>query len=127
MMGILPAVHALTYRCRRPVAVSPYAVVVVGANKAMRDHCEELYSQLSAQPLLRGEVVLDDRWGDRLGMKLTEAELVGIPNIVVVGRSMSSEGKVELHDRQANRKCLLLPEELQAHLLEQQDAAGLGR
>ena len=45
--------------------------------------------------LYSGEVVLDDRSNTRLGNRLTEAELVGYPFVVVVGRDAAS-GKVTL-------------------------------
>jgi prolyl-tRNA synthetase len=44
-------------------------------------------------------VLLDDRPDASAGVKLTDAELLGVPRIVVVGRR-AGEGVVEVRDRQ---------------------------
>jgi prolyl-tRNA synthetase len=56
-----------------------------------------LASELEAQGL---EVLLDDRSGVSPGVKFKDAELIGIPTIVVVGKSLT-EGNVEVRDRHA--------------------------
>jgi prolyl-tRNA synthetase len=57
---------------------------------------------LVAQLDARGVRVLhDDRADTSAGVKLKDAELIGIPTIVVIGRGLA-EGKVELRDRRAN-------------------------
>ena len=46
------------------------------------------------------DVLLDDRNGVSPGVKFKDAELIGIPTIVVVGKSLA-EGNVEVRDRHA--------------------------
>jgi prolyl-tRNA synthetase len=43
-------------------------------------------------------VLLDDRTEPSAGVKLTDAELLGMPRIVVVGRR-AADGVVEMRDR----------------------------
>ena len=43
-------------------------------------------------------MLVDDRAGVSAGVKFTDAELIGIPRAVVVGRRLA-EGYVELRDR----------------------------
>ena len=80
-----------------PVAVAPYETVITVAS--MRDDAavaaaEQLYQQLQS---LGVEVLLDDR-DARAGVKFADAELVGIPWRITVGRALA-EGAVELTDR----------------------------
>ena len=80
-----------------PVAVAPYETVITVAS--MRDDAavvaaEQLYQRLQS---LGVEVLLDDR-DARAGVKFADAELVGIPWRITVGRALA-EGAVELTDR----------------------------
>ena len=80
-----------------PVAVAPYEAVITVAS--MRDDAavaaaERLYGELQG---LGVEVLLDDR-DARAGVKFADAELVGIPGRITVGRALA-EGAVELTDR----------------------------
>jgi prolyl-tRNA synthetase len=45
-------------------------------------------------------VLVDDRSGVSAGVKFTDAELIGVPTILVVGRGLD-EGVVELRDRRS--------------------------
>ena len=80
-----------------PVAVAPYEAVITVAS--MRDDAavaaaERLYGEMQG---LGVEVLLDDR-DARAGVKFADAELVGIPWRITVGRALA-EGAVELTDR----------------------------
>ena len=80
-----------------PENVAPFAVNIITAN--MKDEAqvhlsEEIYNELTA---LGVEVIWDDR-ADRLGSKLADSELIGIPYNILVGK-MAGEGKVEFFKR----------------------------
>ncbi|MFI6999426.1 proline--tRNA ligase [Nocardia sp. NPDC050175] len=81
---------------RWPAEVAPYDVHVVIANKddAARAGAEEVVAGLNAQGL---DVLFDDRTASP-GVKFKDAELLGMPLVLVVGRGWA-EGKVELRDR----------------------------
>ncbi|MCV7223240.1 proline--tRNA ligase [Mycolicibacterium elephantis] len=81
-----------------PSSVSPYDAHVVIANKdaAARAGAEELAAELDR---LGVEVLLDDRTASP-GVKFKDAELLGVPWIVVVGRGWA-DGVVELRNRAA--------------------------
>jgi len=81
---------------RWPAAVSPFDVHVVIANKdaEARTGAEELAAGLDR---LGFEVLLDDRTVSP-GVKFKDAELLGMPWIVVVGRGWA-DGTVELRNR----------------------------
>ncbi|WP_216899489.1 proline--tRNA ligase [Nocardia alni] len=81
---------------RWPREVAPFDVHVVIANKdaAARAGAEQVAAQLDSQGL---EVLLDDRTASP-GVKFKDAELLGMPLVLIVGRGWA-EGKVELRDR----------------------------
>ncbi len=80
-----------------PPAVAPFDVVVIGVNQddeTQRELAEKLYGELREAGL---EVLLEDR-NERPGVKFKDADLMGIPGQVVVGR-LAGEGKVEVRRR----------------------------
>ncbi len=93
-----------------PAAVAPADVHVVAAGKAVPlALAEEAAAALAASGL---RVLLDDRPGLSPGVKLTDAELIGVPWILVAGRR-SADGVVELqHRTSGTREELPLPEAL---------------
>ncbi|MHC4930850.1 MAG: His/Gly/Thr/Pro-type tRNA ligase C-terminal domain-containing protein, partial [Planctomycetota bacterium] len=79
-----------------PWSLAPFQVAVVPANAARHlAAAEEIYQGFEEAGL---RVLLDDRPA-RIGEKLTDAELLGWPAQVVVGRSWESDRKVELRWR----------------------------
>ncbi|ADL10755.1 proline--tRNA ligase [Corynebacterium pseudotuberculosis] len=80
-----------------PIEVAPFAVHVVVANKdtAAIEAGDALVSELDAAGV---EVLFDDRPKVSPGVKFKDAELLGMPYVVVLGRSFK-EGKVELRVR----------------------------
>ncbi|MGV9410807.1 proline--tRNA ligase [Nocardia sp. NPDC003693] len=81
---------------RWPKEIAPYDVHVVIANKddAAREGAEKVVTELNAAGL---DVLFDDRKASP-GVKFKDAELLGMPLVVVIGRGWS-EGKLELRDR----------------------------
>lgn len=80
-----------------PEAISPYQVHLIGLNLEEPEvvkKAEEVYATLSSRGV---EVLYDDRLDVRPGEKFTDADLVGIPNRLVV--SQKTGDKVELKRR----------------------------
>lgn len=83
---------------RWPLEVSPFDVHIVIAGKddaTITAAAESLVSELEAAGL---KVLLDDRQGISPGVKFKDAELIGVPNIVVAGRGVAN-GTLEVRDR----------------------------
>jgi len=81
-----------------PKAIAPYEVVVVPTNMdqpAVVDAAERIYAELQNAGC---EVVLDDR-DDRAGVKLNDADLVGYPVQVVIGKRGIESGQADLKVR----------------------------
>jgi prolyl-tRNA synthetase len=80
-----------------PASIAPFTVVVTVTNigdALLRETGEKLAAELEAAGL---DVLLDDR-DERAGVKFKDADLVGIPYRINVGKK-AAEGKVELVTR----------------------------
>ena len=89
-----------------PLAIAPFEAIVVVANmndETQQQLGEQLYNTLRANGI---DALLDDR-SERAGVKFKDADLIGIPWRVVVGRDAAS-GQVELVER-ATRESRVLP------------------
>lgn len=84
-----------------PREVAPADVHIVGTGK---ENQVEAALKLGAELESRGlRVLVDDRAGVSPGVKFKDAELLGLPTIVVVGRGLS-QGVVELRHRVTGEK-----------------------
>src|SRR5215218_5845860 len=86
-----------------PRNVSPYDVHVVAAGKdeAVLAAAERLVDDLAAQGL---DVLYDDRVGKvSPGVKFKDAEMIGVPTIVTVGRGVA-DGVIEVKDRRSGER-----------------------
>ncbi len=83
---------------RWPEAIAPYAVEILTVNHSddtVRAAADELYEKLSAAGM---EVLYDDR-DERAGVKFKDADLIGIPQQIILGDRNLKEGLVELKIR----------------------------
>ncbi|MEJ8637783.1 MULTISPECIES: proline--tRNA ligase [Streptomyces] len=84
-----------------PREIAPADVHVVAAGKALQTELAlDVADQLAAAGL---RVLVDERPGVSPGVKFTDAELIGVPKILVAGRR-SAEGVVELKDRRTGER-----------------------
>jgi prolyl-tRNA synthetase len=85
-----------------PVEVAPAKVHLVATGK--EDNIFETAEKIGAELELRGiSVMLDDRRGTSPGVKFKDAELIGIPVIVVVGKALEN-CNVEVRVRKSGEK-----------------------
>ena len=77
------------------VAPAHVHVVATGKDPAVFEAAETIAQELSAQ---RVEVLYDDRPKVSPGVKFADAELLGVPLVVVVGRGLA-DGVVEVRPR----------------------------
>jgi len=78
-----------------PTAIAPYQIVVTPLNQTKEEQqkaAEKLYADLTAAGY---EVLYDDR-AERAGVKLNDADLIGIPLRLAIGDRSLAEGLVEL-------------------------------
>ncbi len=104
-----------------PVSIAPFQVVVTPVNVkdvAVLAAAEKIYQELEAAGI---EVLFDDR-DERAGVKFNDADLIGIPFRVTVGKKIS-EGKVELLTRASREKTDVAVDEVVATLKTKIDDA----
>lgn len=107
-----------------PVPMAPYTVIVLDlgvSDEQINSASEELYESLKKAGL---EVLLDDR-DERPGAKFKDADLIGIPYRVTVGKRFAKDGVVEIRRRRDGestevsiKECVrLLKEQITAQLI----------
>jgi prolyl-tRNA synthetase len=99
-----------------PPAIAPYSVIIVPANvteEAQRTCAEKLYQELTSQGM---DTLLDDR-DERAGSKFKDADLIGIPYRVTIGRDLK-DGLVEVKNRKSGELHKIAPEEVFKFLRE---------
>jgi len=87
-----------------PRDVSPADVHLVAAGKDddLYTTAEEIARELESAGV---QVLYDDRRGKiSPGVKFKDAELIGVPTIVVVGKSLAESGTVEVKDRRTGQR-----------------------
>ena len=105
-----------------PLSVAPYQVLIIPAamkDESQRGVAEGLYRELVAAGV---EVVLDDR-DERAGLKFVEADLIGYPLRITVGKRTVTNGTVDVKWRSREEEVPLplegLASQIQALLAEE--------
>ena len=99
-----------------PISIAPYHVVIVPVNiqdKLQMETAEKMYEELKKAGV---EVVLDDR-DERAGVKFKDADLIGFPYRVTVGKTIN-DGLVEYKTRETGEIETVKPEVAVEHLIE---------
>ena len=97
----------------REVSPADVHVVIAGKGEEITEVAELISAGLDASGV---RVILDDR-NASVGVKFTDAELLGVPTICVVGRGVAS-GVVEVRDRASGSKQEVPIAEITERLLE---------
>jgi prolyl-tRNA synthetase len=100
-----------------PAAVAPFEAVVVVAQQ--NDEAVAAAGEQAYQALLDAgvDVIIDDR-PDRAGVKFSDAELVGIPFRVTIGKRGLASGTVELTDRASGETVTVPLDDIAKHVRE---------
>jgi prolyl-tRNA synthetase len=83
-----------------PAAVAPAQVHIVATGTDQIEPARSLGAAIAERGV---RVIVDDRTGVSAGVKFADAELLGMPTIVVVGRRLG-DGLVELRDRRSGER-----------------------
>jgi prolyl-tRNA synthetase len=97
----------------RAIAPADVHVVVAGKNEEITAGGERIAADLEAAGL---RVLLDDRKASP-GVKFADAELIGVPTIVVVGRGLAN-GLIEVKDRRSGERTEIALDGAVEHLVE---------
>lgn len=97
-----------------PANVSPFDIHVIATGKddEVFEAAEKIVAELEDA---RYDVLYDDRPKVSPGVKFGDAELIGVPTIVIVGKGLT-DGVVELWDRRSNERTSVPLADLLKHL-----------
>ena len=86
-----------------PGEIAPFEIIIIVLNDKSSDLTakgQEIYNSIKA---IGKEVVIDDR-DERAGVKFAEADLIGIPQQIVLSKRGIDQGTIELVDRRTGNK-----------------------
>ena len=99
-----------------PKAISPFAISIIVLNdkndSTVMDHAIKIYQELRADGI---EVMIDDR-DERAGVKFADADLMGIPTHVIVGKRGIEQNKLEITSRRTGETTEVKINEIVSHL-----------
>lgn len=97
-----------------PDTIAPFDYEILTMNQASPEvvkAAEEIYAYLTS----KGKDVLFDDRDERAGVKFKDADLIGVPNQIIVGERGLKEGKIEIKNRRTGEaKSILLSEFLKS-------------
>lgn len=94
-----------------PLSIAPFDVEIVPLNmeeKDVLDVAERLYRELKNDNI---ETLIDDR-DTRAGVKFKDADLIGIPWQIIIGKKVLSEGFLELKSRRTRETEKISPSKI---------------
>lgn len=97
----------------RNLAPADVHIVVTGKDEASHAYADELSASLEAAGV---QVLLDDRPKTSPGVKFGDAELLGVPTILVIGRGFK-DGVLELKDRRSGEAREISAENAEAEVI----------
>ena len=109
--------HHDEFGIKWPKTIAPYLVTVVPVNvldEIQMKVATEIYEKLLTAGV---EVVIDDR-DERAGVKFKDADLIGFPFRITVGKTIT-EGLVEFKERATGEMIKLTPEEAVAKIIDE--------
>jgi len=98
-----------------PVAIAPYVAVILLANPADEAMMGVAHTMGSALMANGWDVLLDDRT-DSMGVKFKDAELIGFPLMMVVGKSFQRTGCIEVTHRASGQTHHVPPDQVVAQV-----------
>lgn len=102
-----------------PREVAPFDIEILsiagtGEDARIKEWTERYYKDLTETGF---EVLVDDR-EESAGRKFNDADLIGIPLRITIGKRALSEGKIEIKSRRDQKVSLVDPENVKKSLLE---------
>lgn len=100
-----------------PKALAPFEIVIVPLNandEEVVSTADKLYTELKKRG---ADVLLDDR-NERAGVKFTDAELIGYPLRVSIGKKSLADGNLECVERRSGKTTLIPVENAAEKIVE---------
>ncbi|GBD97610.1 MAG TPA: proline--tRNA ligase [Nitrospirae bacterium] len=100
-----------------PKSIAPFDVEIIplaNDDKEVSDTAAEIYRDLQGENF---EVLIDDR-DERPGVKFKDADLIGIPYQIIIGKKGLKEGLVEFKSRETKETERIAPSDVMARVRE---------
>ncbi|MEK6559891.1 MAG: proline--tRNA ligase [Planctomycetota bacterium] len=101
-----------------PLSLAPYKVIIIPVNVSDTNSMQmanSIYEDLSNNPGI--EVLLDDR-DLRPGVKFKDADLIGVPIKIIVGKKFTETKELEIKLRKSGEIFLVRPENIKSKIKE---------
>lgn len=99
-----------------PKSISPFEIAIIEIdghkNESVKSYCNQLYQTMNKNNV---EVILDDR-ESKLGNKLHDWELMGIPNMIIIGKKEAENNTVTHKKRGDTEKVSLSIDQLMSKI-----------
>ena len=92
--------------------ISPYTTALVEINPKGEENLKNLCNQIYTSLKERGHEVLWDDRDQSAGVKFSDMELIGIPQMIIIGEKSFRENKVEFKMRGEDKIVSLIPDEV---------------
>ena len=92
--------------------ISPYSTALVEINPKGEENLKNLCTQIYTSLKERGHEVLWDDRDQSAGVKFSDMELIGIPQMIIIGEKSFRENKVEFKIRGEDKIVSLTPDEV---------------
>jgi prolyl-tRNA synthetase len=105
-----------------PYPMAPFEIHLLLLNPSdeeLKTAAEELYIKLQEAGF---EVLYDDRTEVTPGVKFADADLIGLPLQIIVGKKFKDEGKLEIKERRSNQRKLIEESSIIDYLKSWQEA-----
>ncbi|KAG0316562.1 hypothetical protein BGZ99_006831 [Dissophora globulifera] len=88
-----------------PETVAPFRVAIVTSeDEACLEAADKAYDVVQDALMAKSEVIIDDRMDVTLGFKMKDADLIGYPWMMVIGKGFLRTGMVEVQHRATGEK-----------------------
>ena len=83
-----------------PKEISPFEIMILNLktnNELCNNFCDNLYKKL----IMNDKDALYDDRDERVGIKFSDADLIGIPVQIIIGKNFEEEGTIQLKYRKS--------------------------
>jgi prolyl-tRNA synthetase len=104
--------HRDNFGIKWPVSIAPFHVEILPLNLfegEIKKLSDEIYSQFLQEKI---EVLIDDRVDVSTGVKFNDADLIGTPLQVIIGKNFKENGMLEVKIRETGKKVLIEKEKI---------------
>ncbi len=95
-----------------PVSIAPFHVEILSLNMSdeeIRKYSDKLYNQFLNKEV---EVLIDDRIDVSAGVKFNDADLIGVPLQIIIGKKFKENDMIEVKVRETGKKILIEKEKI---------------